>query len=151
MKERQGFGSSLGMILAAAGSAIGVGNIWRFPYVTGKYGGAAFLIVYLLMIVVIGMPLMLAEIAVGRRGGSDACKSFKTLAPGSKWHISGIIGIVAAFVILGYYSVVAGWSLKYVVSSLGNAFAGQSPDAIASVFRSHVSSNVEPIIYALII
>lgn len=151
MKERQGFGSSLGMVLAAAGSAIGVGNIWRFPYITGKYGGAAFLIVYLIMILMIGMPLMLAEMAIGRRGGADASKSFKKLAPGSHWHVSGMIGIIAAFIILGYYSVVAGWALKYVVSSLTGVFDGQSAEAVANIFGSYVSSDISPIIYAFII
>lgn len=151
MKQRQGFGTSFGMILAAAGSAIGVGNIWRFPYVTGNYGGAAFLIVYLVMIVAIGMPLMLAEVAIGRRGGEDASKSFKKLAPGSKWHISGLIGIVAAFIILGYYSVVAGWSLKYVVNSLTDVFSGMSPEQIGAAFGNYVSSDISPIVYALII
>lgn len=150
-KERQGFKSSIGMILAAAGSAIGVGNIWRFPYVTGKYGGAAFLIVYLLMVIAIGIPLMLAETVIGRRGGEDASKSFKKLAPGKKWYLSGTIGIFAAFIILGYYNVVAGWSLKYVVNSVTNVFAGKTPSEIEGIFSTFVSSDFSPIIYALIL
>lgn len=151
MKKRQGFGSSLGMILAAAGSAVGVGNIWRFPYITGKYGGAAFLIVYLVMVLAIGIPIMLAEIAIGRRGGEDASKSFRKLAPGKKWNVSGLIGILAAFIILGYYSIVAGWALKYVVNSTTNAFAGKNSDEIVGLFTGFVSAGASPIIYGFII
>lgn len=151
MKNRQGFGTSLGMILAAAGSAVGVGNIWRFPYITGKYGGAAFLIVYLIMVAAIGIPIMIAEITIGRRGGEDASKSFQKLAPGKKWNISGLIGILASFIILGYYSIVAGWSLKYVVNSATNAFANKSSDEIVGLFTGFISSGASPIVYGLLI
>ncbi len=151
MKDRQGFKTSFGMLAAAVGSAVGVGNIWRFPYITGKYGGGAFLIVYIIMVALIGIPLMISEMIIGRRGQSDAVNSFKNLKEGKKWYISGVIGVLAAFIIMGYYSVVAGWSLKYVVSSLGNAFGGKNPQQIEAIFIDFTSDPIIPLIYTFII
>lgn len=150
MKERQGFKSSIGMVLATAGSAVGAGNIWRFSYITGKYGGGAFLIFYLLMVLLVGIPLMLAELSIGRRGASDAKNSFKKLAPNTKWYLAGSLGILTSYIILGYYIVVTGWSLKYFVSYLTNSFAGQSPQQIGGFFSDFVARPIEPIIYTLI-
>ncbi|MDO5017724.1 MAG: sodium-dependent transporter [Lagierella massiliensis] len=151
MEKRKGFSSSIGMIMATAGSAVGVGNIWRFPYILGEYGGAAFLIVYLLMVLVIGIPLMVTEMAIGRRGGEDAAKSFKKIAPGKKWYLSGLLGIIAAFIILGYYTVVAGWTLKYIVNSLTNVFNSSiTPEMTTTLFTDFVGSGVEPIIYTFV-
>ena len=151
MKDRQGFKTSFGVLAAAVGSAVGVGNIWRFPYITGKYGGGAFLIVYIIMVALIGIPLMISEMIIGRRGQSDAVNSFKNLAPNKKWYISGVIGVLAAFIIMGYYSVVAGWSLKYVVLSLGNAFKGKNPQEIAGIFGDFTTSSFLPLVYTFII
>lgn len=151
MKKRQGFSSSVGMMMATAGSAVGVGNIWRFPYILGEYGGAAFLIVYLLMVMLIGIPLMVTEMAIGRRGGEDASKSFKKIAPNTKWYLSGLLGIIAAFIILGYYSVVAGWTLKYIVNSATNVFTSSiTPQQTTSLFQNFVSAGLEPIVYTFI-
>ncbi|WP_300410591.1 sodium-dependent transporter [Lagierella sp.] len=151
MNKRQGFSSSLGMIMATAGSAVGVGNIWRFPYILGEYGGAAFLIVYLLMVLLIGIPLMVTEMAIGRMGREDASKSFKKIAPNTKWYLSGFLGILAAFIILGYYSVVAGWTLKYIVNSLTGVFnSGLTPEKTTTLFNNFVSSGLEPILYTFV-
>lgn len=151
MKKRQGFSSSIGMVMATAGSAVGVGNIWRFPYILGEYGGAAFLIVYLLMVMLIGIPLMVTEMAIGRRGGEDASKSFKKIAPNTKWYLSGLLGIAAAFIILGYYSVVAGWTLKYIVNAATDVFNSSiTPDKTTALFQNFVSAGLEPIVYTFI-
>ena len=106
--QRDGFSSRLGIIAAAAGSAIGLGNIWKFPYITGEYGGAAFILVYLLCIAVIGLPIMLAEFAIGRRAQKNAVGAFREEAPGTSWFLTGYLGITTAFILLSFYGVVAG-------------------------------------------
>ncbi len=148
--ERKGFSSNAGMVMAAVGSAVGLGNIWRFPYIVGTNGGGAFLLVYIIICIVIGIPLLMSEILIGRRAKSDSVASFKKLAPGKKWYISGIIAVVASFLILSFYSVVAGWSLEYIVKSIGNDFAGKSPDEISSLFTTFISSPVKPIIWTFV-
>lgn len=148
--ERKGFNSSFGMIMAAVGSAVGLGNIWRFPYIVGTNGGGAFLLIYVLICIVIGVPILMSEILIGRRAKSDAVDSFKVLAPGKKWYVSGIIAVLASFLILSFYSVVAGWSLEYIVKSVGNEFAGKNPDQIADLFTSFISSPVKPIVWTFI-
>ena len=109
--NRDSFTSRFGLIAAAAGSAIGLGNIWRFPYVLGENGGGAFFLIYLLFIVVIGIPLMLTELTLGRSSQRNAYGTFKFLAPGTGWPLVGIMGVAAAFMILSFYSAVAGWTL----------------------------------------
>lgn len=148
--ERKGFNSSFGMIMVAVGSAVGLGNIWRFPYIVGTNGGGAFLLVYVIICIVIGVPILMSEILIGRRAKSDAIDSFKVLAPGKKWYYSGIIAVLASFLILSFYSVVAGWSLEYIVKSVGNEFAGKSPDQIAGLFTGFISSPIKPIVWTFI-
>lgn len=109
--SRGGFSTKLGLVLAAAGSAIGLGNIWRFPTETGEYGGSAFLLVYLVCIVVFGLPLMIAEFAVGRGARSSTGNAYSILAPKTNWKYIGLASTLTAFLILGYYNVVAGWTL----------------------------------------
>lgn len=150
-KDRQGFASSLGVILAAAGSAVGAGNIWRFSYVTGKHGGGAFLLFYLVIVFLVGTPLMLSELAIGRRGGKDAVTSFENLSPGKKWYISGGLGIITSFIILGYYIVVSGWSFKYFIAFITNSFAGQSSEEIGAYFGNFVAKPIEPLVYTFVV
>jgi NSS family neurotransmitter:Na+ symporter len=117
------WGSRIGFILAAAGSAVGLGNIWKFPYITGNNGGGAFVLVYLICIALVGLPIMMAELMIGRYTRRDAVGAFRTLArPGSPWRLAGWISILAAFVILSYYSVVAGWTLEYILRAVQGAF-----------------------------
>ncbi|MTI71752.1 MAG: sodium-dependent transporter [Firmicutes bacterium] len=149
-QPRDSFGTKLGIIAAAAGSAIGLGNIWKFPYITGIFGGGAFLVVYLICIALIGLPVMLAEFIIGRRGQKNAIGSFKALAGDSKWYLSGTMGIASAFMILSFYGVVAGWTLDYVIKSLTNTFAGLSPDEIGGVFGGVVSSTWTPIAWQIL-
>ena len=140
VSQRGKWGSKFGFILAAAGSAIGLGNIWRFPTVTGENGGAAFVIVYLVCVLLIGVPIMLAEFAIGRRARSDPMGAFHKLAPGTPWRFVGALGVLTGLIILSYYSVVAGWTLKYVILTLTGALQGADPDAIRATFTDFIQS-----------
>ena len=111
--------SRLGFILAASGSAVGLGNIWKFPYITGVYGGGAFVLVYLIAVVIVGLPLMIAELIIGRRAQENPVGAFQDLhRPGSPWQIVGWLGIFSGFLILSFYSVIAGWGLAYIVKAI---------------------------------
>lgn len=147
--NRDGFGSRLGVIAAAAGSAVGLGNIWRFPYVTGENGGGAFLLVYVLFILVIGVPVMLSELALGRRSQRNALGAFKKLAPGTWWHIIGMMGIAAAFFILAFYTTVSGWTLEYLFLSIGNSFEGQSKEELNVTFEEFRNNGYLPLLWQL--
>lgn len=124
--ERALFVTRLGGVLAAVGSAVGLGNIWRFPYETGQNGGAAFLIVYICCVLLIGTPLMLAELTIGRASHSNGIGAFHRLAPGSYWWLTGLLGMVAVTLIVSFYSVVAGWTLHYTCSSMIGTLADQN-------------------------
>lgn len=110
--ERGRFGSKLGAILAAAGSAVGLGNVWRFPYETGSNGGAAFILIYLLCILFLGLPVVLAEFAVGRHGKTNAARAFTLMGGSRHWRLIGFLGVLTGFLILSYYGVAAGWTLE---------------------------------------
>ncbi len=146
---RDGFTSKFGIICAAAGSAIGLGNIWRFPYVVGENGGGAFLLVYLGFIILLGIPVMLSELVIGRRGQRNTFGAFRRLAPGKPWWIVGVMGIAAAFMILAFYSTIAGWTLEYVYKAFANAFQGQSSGELAVMFESFHTQAFRPIMWQL--
>lgn len=150
MSGRDSFGSRIGVIAAAAGSAVGLGNIWRFPYVLGENGGGAFLLIYLAFILGIGFPVMLAELTIGRRAQKNALGSFKKLAPGKPWYLVGVMGIVAAFLILAFYSTIAGWTLEYLVQAAGNAFSGKNAEQLKSSFESFQGGTWRPLIWQLV-
>lgn len=138
--SRASFGSKLGAILAAAGSAVGLGNIWRFPYETGNHGGAAFIVIYMVCVVLLGLPLMLAEFTIGRRSHASTGQAFEVLRPGSLWRWVGYMGVLTGFLILGYYSVVAGWTLEYIYQSgVGNLHGMDAAgyDAQFAAFETH--------------
>jgi NSS family neurotransmitter:Na+ symporter len=137
-------GSEFGFIAAAAGSAIGLGNIWRFPYMVGRYGGAAFVLVYLVIIIFIGIPVMNSELLIGRKSQRNAVGAFKILAPGTPWFIVGAMGILAGFIILSYYSVVAGWAVAFIFKS--GAYMATGAD-YANIFVGHITSPAAPIIW----
>lgn len=107
--QRDGFSSKLGVLAATLGSAVGLGNIWKFPYMTGENGGASFLLLYIIATLVVGLPIMIAEIMMGRRARSNAVGTFRKLAPGTPWWLVGLSGCIAAFVILSFYTNVVGW------------------------------------------
>ncbi|PKP57690.1 sodium-dependent transporter [Candidatus Atribacteria bacterium HGW-Atribacteria-1] len=142
--ERGNWQSQIGFVAAAAGSAIGLGNIWRFPYMVGRYGGAAFVLVYLAIIIFIGVPIMNSELLIGRKSERNAVGAFKVLAPGTPWFIVGAMGILAGFIILSYYSVVAGWAVAYIFKSGAYMAAGAEH---ANIFVGHITSPVTPVIW----
>lgn len=144
IKKRDGFSSQMGVILAAAGSAIGVGNIWRFSYVVGDNGGGAFILIYLVCVLLVGLPLMLAELAIGRKTGKSAVTAFKEVSPKSFWWIAGALGVLAAALIMTYYPLIAGWSFGYMFESIFN-WQPMIADT-SSFFDSYISGNVKPII-----
>jgi neurotransmitter:Na+ symporter, NSS family len=150
IQKRDNFNTKIGVVAAAAGSAIGLGNIWKFPYITGVYGGGAFLFVYLGFILAIGVPIMLSEFIIGRKSGSNAYGAFKKLAPNSAWKFIGLMGVAAAFMILAFYGVIAGWSIEYVFKSIGNEFQQKSPGELGALFTSFQESIATPIIFQLI-
>lgn len=135
-KQRDGFNSKLGVVAAAAGSAIGLGNIYRFPCELGENGGAAFLLVYLGIVIVLGVPVMLSELVIGRRSQRNAVGAFKKLAPKTAWPIVGYIGVLCGLLIFAFYSTVAGWTLEYIVKALTNSFKGKDLAAIEQDFSN---------------
>jgi len=144
--QRENWGSRLGFIMAAAGSAIGLGNIWRFPYLAGENGGAAFIFIYLLAVFFVGLTVMLAEFSIGRAAGLDAIGSFKKLAPGTPWWITGALGVLAAYVILSFYGVVGGWTIAYIVKSLSTPLSSLNGDA----FVGFITNPLQPILWQLL-
>lgn len=146
-KERGNFGSKLGVILASAGSAVGLGNIWRFPYETGNHGGAAFILIYLGCILLLGLPIMIAEFLIGRHSQANTARAYQILAPGTQWRWVGRMGVLAGFLILGYYSVVPGWTLEYIFEAVSNSFAGKTPAEFISSFQSFSSNPWRPALW----
>jgi NSS family neurotransmitter:Na+ symporter len=149
IKQRDGFSGRFGVIAAAAGSAVGLGNIWRFPYITGENGGGAFLLLYVFFIIIIGIPVMMSEFVIGRRSQSNALGSFRKLSPHSPWWIIGLMGIVAAFVILSFYSTVAGWTLEYIYQAFAGNFAGKDITQLNSDFENFTSGSWRPLIWQM--
>jgi len=144
IKGRGNWSSQFGFIAAAAGSAVGLGNIWKFPYMTGRYGGAAFVLVYLLFVLLICIPIMNSELLVGRKSQKNAVGAFKVLAPGSPWWIVGVMGVLAGFIILSYYSVIAGWAVAFIFKS--GAYMAVGADH-ANIFVGSITSSVAPLIW----
>lgn len=147
--ERANFGSKLGAILAAAGSAVGLGNIWRFPYEAGNHGGAAFILIYLLCVFLMGLPIMIAEFTVGRHAKASTGRAFSILSPGTQWKWIGFLGVLAGLLILGYYSVVAGWTLEYILVSLQGGLSDKTPDDFVAIFQNFSQDPVRPVIWLL--
>ena len=146
-KDRGNFGSKLGVILASAGSAVGLGNIWRFPYETGNHGGAAFILIYLGCILLLGLPIIIAEFLIGRHSQANTARAYQILAPGTQWRWVGRMGVLAGFLILGYYSVVAGWTLEYIFEAVSNSFAGKTPAEFISSFQNFSSNPWRPALW----
>ena len=135
------------MIAAAAGSAVGLGNIWRFPYVLGENGGGAFLLVYLIIIFSIGIPVMMSELLIGRRSQRNPVGAFNSLAPRKPWYMVGMMGIVSAFMILAFYTAVAGWTLEYIYQTLIGGFIGKSSAELSSMFETFRSDSLRPALW----
>lgn len=148
---RGGFSSKLGVVLATAGSAVGLGNIWRFPYITGENGGGAFILLYLAVILFFGIPAMMAEFCIGKTAKANASKAFEIIAPGSKWYIVGLIGVIVAVIILGYYTVVTGWTLEYLFRSVLGDLQGKSVLEYSNMFDDFTADPVRPILWTAIV
>ncbi|RBP44949.1 sodium-dependent transporter [Garciella nitratireducens] len=146
--SREQFGSKIGFILAAAGSAVGLGNIWKFPYLVGQNGGGAFVIVYLICIIVLGFSLTLAEFAIGRNTQLSPVGAFNQL--NKKFTFIGVLGVLAAFLIMGYYPVVGGWSLSYIFKSIMGGLAVADPTAMGNIFTDLISGTWQPIFWTAI-
>lgn len=145
-EQRGAFSSHFGTMMAIVGSAVGLGNIWRFPYLAGMNGGAAFLLLYLGLILLVGLPMILSEFILGRATHRGAVGSFKQLAPRSRWYLVGYMGVAAGFCILGFYSVIAGWSVRFLYDAVVNAHAGLSQEEITAGFNAFKNSGWQPIL-----
>ncbi len=145
---RGNFGSRLGVILASAGSAVGLGNIWRFPTEVGRNGGAAVILVYLCCVFLLAMPVMLSEFVVGRRSRANTVGAYRVLAPGKPWIVAGFIGVLGGIMVLSFYSVVAGWTLHYTVESFGLGLMGEQD--FGAVFNSFVSHPWKPLVFQFV-
>lgn len=151
MKEREKFSSRLGFILISAGCAIGLGNVWRFPYITGQYGGAAFVLIYLLFLVILGLPIMAMEFSVGRASRKSAARSFHELEPaGTKWHWFSYLAVAGNYLLMMFYTVIAGWMIAYFVKMLRGEFVGQDPAAVEQIFGTMTSQPITMIFWMIV-
>ena len=148
-EQREQWGSKLGFILAAAGSAVGLGNIWRFPYITGQNGGAAFVLIYVAIVFIIGFSVMLAEMAIGRKAQLNAVGSFEKLKGGA-WPIVGWMGIAAGFIILSFYCVIGGWTIKYTIFSFTGLMDAAAAGKAGDIFGGFVTNTTQVVIYQAI-
>ena len=146
MEKRDHFGSKIGFILAAAGSAIGLGAIWKFPYMAGTNGGSVFVLLFIACTILIGLPILLAEFIIGRKGQADPVTGFKKLAPGKPWFIVGWSGFIFSFIILSFYSVVGGWILSYLMRAITFSLNGTSESFYEDLFSSVISNPLEVLI-----
>ncbi|MGN0282144.1 MAG: sodium-dependent transporter [Prevotella sp.] len=145
---RDSFGSKIGLILATAGSAVGLGNVWRFPFMTGQNGGAAFIVIYVIFIFLLGIPGMVSEFIVGRHAASNAARAYDLLSNGKPWKHVGVLGIVTSTIILGFYSVVAGWCLQYLYASFVGEILGDA-DYVRNYFLTYSSGVWRPILWGV--
>ena len=144
--ERENFGTKFGVLVAMAGSAIGLGNLWRFPYLVGSYGGAAFVFVYIICVCVLCLPILFSEVIVGRRSHANAFGAFKKLAPGSRWKWLGALSVLTPLIIVSYYSVVGGWGVEYFFKSVTFEFTdGMTQSQLGTLFSSFTSSVWAPL------
>ena len=149
-EERVNFGSKLGVILATAGSAVGLGNVWRFPYMTGQNGGAAFILIYVACVLLLGIPCMVSEFIIGRHGASNTARAYSSLADGKAWKYVGYLGVLTGFLITGYYAVVSGWCLQYIFASLFGNLSGD-PEYIKTYFADFSQSPFRPVLWTVAI
>lgn len=151
-KDTKVFASKIGAILAAAGSAVGLGNVWRFPTETGANGGAAFILIYIFFMLILGVPVMLTELAIGRHGQKDVMTSFEKMSGGRKgWRLMGLIPVVAGLLVLSYYAVVAGWTMYYAYEAAINGFAGKDAGQYAQDFGAFSADPIASVLWMVVI
>lgn len=148
--ERASFGSKIGMVLATAGGAVGLGNVWRFPYMAGENGGAAFIIIYIGCVLLLGVPCMVSEFIIGRHAASNTARAYAKLSNGTAWKWVGMLGVITGFLITGYYAVVSGWCLEYIFATIGGQLHG-SPEYFKQFFADFSSNPWEPMIWTVVI
>ena len=150
--SREQFASRLGFILVSAGCAVGLGNVWRFPYITGEYGGAAFVLMYIIFLAVFTLPILIMEFSVGRAAQKGMARCFDELEPANtKWHLYKYLGIAGNYLLMMFYTVVAGWMLAFTVKMATGQLAGVSADQAATVFADMLANPVEMLIYMIIV
>jgi NSS family neurotransmitter:Na+ symporter len=150
MTGRESFGSRATVIMAMAGSAIGLGNIWRFPFIVGEYGGAAFILVYIFCCFLLSMPILLSETIIGRRTHQGTFGAMNTLAPGSAWKWLGLLTVISPLIILSYYSVVGGWSFAYLCKAVALQFSQENAEAVTAMFGTFSSSTWWPLVCTMV-
>lgn len=151
--QRTGFATALGAMFATLGSAVGLGNIWKFPYLTGASGGAAFIIVYLISTLLVGLPVMIAEIMMGRAAKANAIETMRKLSPSKSqpWWLIGVSGVLSAFLIMAFYTEVAGWVFAYVFKSISGGLLSTDPEATSQAFTSLVSNPFQSLLWQWIV
>lgn len=147
--ERAKFGSKIGVILATAGSAVGLGNVWRFPFMAGQNGGCEFILLYVLCVLLLGIPCMVSEFIIGRHAQSNTARAYRKLANGTPWMLVGYLGVLTGFLITGYYSIVSGWCLQYIYASTVGHLTG-SPEYISRYFTEFSQAPVKPILTGIL-
>ena len=151
MKERESFSSRLGFILISAGCAIGLGNVWRFPYITGKYGGAAFVLIYLVCLFVLGLPIMAMEFSVGRASRKSVASSFRELEPkGTKWHIYSYFAMAGNYILMMFYTTICGWMIAYFFRMAKGDFVGATTEQVSQIFQNLTASPTEMLFWLII-
>jgi NSS family neurotransmitter:Na+ symporter len=147
--QRENFGNRFGVLVAMAGSAIGLGNLWRFPYMVGEYGGAAFIFVYIICFFLLCLPILIAEVTVGRRSQTNAFRAFHRLAPGSRWNLVGILMVATPIIVVSYYSVIGGWSIEYFIKACSLDFSAGADieTGFGDMFNGFITSVWSPVIY----
>jgi len=151
MEERENWGSRIGFILASIGYAIGMGNLWRFPSMVGQYGGGIFLLFYLLVVFLIGIPMLSIEISLGKATRNDPVGAYKILRPRSPWFLNGYVNVLTNLVITGYTAPVAGWVAAYFFKSVSGVFNGMSPGEVETYYENFISNPLEVILWTLIL
>lgn len=150
--ERERLGSRLGFLLLSAGCAIGVGNVWKFPYMAGQYGGGAFVLVYLFFLIVLGVPVMTMEFALGRASRKSPVRLYSKLAPeGSKWHLHGYVAMLGNYILMMFYTTVTGWMVQYFVNMARGKFVGEDAAGVAAIFGEMLADPITMTIYMLIV
>lgn len=151
-EKRENFGTRIGFIMTSAGCAIGLGNVWRFPFITGQYGGAAFVLFYLIFLVIMGLPVMAMEFAVGRGSGKSASRSFHALEPeGTHWHLQSHFAVAGNYLLMMFYTTVAGWMFSYIFKSAKGEFSGATPEEVEAIFTNMLANPGEQISWMIFV
>lgn len=151
-EKRETLGSRLGFLLLSAGCAIGLGNVWRFPYIVGRYGGAAFVLMYLVFLAILGLPVMICEFSVGRASRKSMSAAFRTLEPeGTKWHFYGKFAVAGNYLLMMFYTVISGWFLKYFFKMIRGQFSGMTPNEVGETFAATIASPLPLIAWMFVV